>query len=38
MNPTLLRLIIQAVEAVCVLVVTVVTIHDLVKKNKDQKK
>ena len=38
MNPALIRLIILAVEAVCVLVVTAVTIKDSVKKNKDDKK
>jgi len=38
MNPGLIKLIIQAVEAVCVLVVTAVTIRDSVKKNKEQKK
>ncbi|HCE42363.1 MAG TPA: hypothetical protein DET40_02300 [Lentisphaeria bacterium] len=38
MNPGVIKLILLAVEAVCVLVVTAVTVSDSVKKNKDNKK
>ena len=37
MNPALIRLIIMAVEAVCVLVVTAVTVKDAIKKKNDKK-
>ncbi len=38
MNPGVIKLILLAVEAVCVLVVTAVTVSDSVKKNKENKK
>ncbi len=38
MNPRVLKLIMQLVEALCILLVAAVTISDSVKKDREQKK